>query len=179
MKILYAIQGTGNGHLARAYDVIPELQKYGTVDLLLSGNQCDISLPWEIKYRFHGLSFMFGKTGGLDILKTFLNIRPLRFINEIFSVPVADYDLIVNDFEPIVAWACKLKQVSCISLSHQSAVLHPHMPLPDKKDWLGKFILQHYAPTNEQYGFHFNKMGDSIHTPIIRKDIRKATSSQP
>ena len=46
MKILYAIQGTGNGHVSRAYEVVPELQKYGKVDLLLSGNQCDIELPW-------------------------------------------------------------------------------------------------------------------------------------
>ena len=27
MKILYAIQGTGNGHISRARDIIPVLQK--------------------------------------------------------------------------------------------------------------------------------------------------------
>ena len=33
MKILFAIQGTGNGHLSRARDVYPELLKYGQVDV--------------------------------------------------------------------------------------------------------------------------------------------------
>ena len=37
MKILYAIQGTGNGHLSRAIDVIPALKKIGQVDVLVSG----------------------------------------------------------------------------------------------------------------------------------------------
>jgi UDP:flavonoid glycosyltransferase YjiC (YdhE family) len=32
MKILYAIQGTGNGHIARAFDVIPHLKRHGEVD---------------------------------------------------------------------------------------------------------------------------------------------------
>jgi UDP:flavonoid glycosyltransferase YjiC (YdhE family) len=34
MKILYAVQGTGNGHVSRACDVIPELKKYAQVDIL-------------------------------------------------------------------------------------------------------------------------------------------------
>ena len=32
MKILYAIQGTGNGHLSRAKDVFPALQNRADVD---------------------------------------------------------------------------------------------------------------------------------------------------
>ena len=37
MKILYAIQGTGNGHLSRAIDVIPDLKKIVKVDVFVSG----------------------------------------------------------------------------------------------------------------------------------------------
>ena len=36
MKVLYAIQGTGNGHLSRAKDVIPALLKRVQVDILIS-----------------------------------------------------------------------------------------------------------------------------------------------
>ena len=39
MKILYAIQGTGNGHLSRAVDIVPELKKFGNLDLFVSGAQ--------------------------------------------------------------------------------------------------------------------------------------------
>ena len=57
MKILYAIQGTGNGHLSRAKDVIPALQKHADVDILISGIQADIDLSYPVKYRYKGLMF--------------------------------------------------------------------------------------------------------------------------
>jgi len=71
VKILYAIQGTGNGHLSRAEDVIPALREYGELDLFVSGAQADIKLSYPIKYTSKGLSFYFGKRGGIDFLKTF------------------------------------------------------------------------------------------------------------
>ena len=64
MKILYAIQGTGNGHLSRARDIIPILPKKGDLDILVSGSQVDVQLPYHVKYMFTGLSFVFGKAGG-------------------------------------------------------------------------------------------------------------------
>ncbi len=47
MRILYAIQGTGNGHISRARDIIPYLQEKGAVDLLISGIQSDVDLPMK------------------------------------------------------------------------------------------------------------------------------------
>lgn len=61
MKILYAIQGTGNGHVSRAREVIPILQQYGDVDLLISGTQADVGLPYPVKYQLNGFGFVFGK----------------------------------------------------------------------------------------------------------------------
>src|SRR5690606_1491313 len=72
MKILYAIQGTGNGHLSRAMDIVPLLQKRGYVNVLVSGVQGDLNLPFPVKYQFKGLSFIFGKKGGVDMYNTFL-----------------------------------------------------------------------------------------------------------
>lgn len=174
MKILYAIQGTGNGHMARAYEVIPELQKYGKVDIVVSGTQCNIDLPWPIKYRYYGISFIFGKKGGINWLSTIKTLRPFQFIKDIFTIPVRDYDLVLNDFEPVVAWACVLKQVACIGLSHQSAVLHTNAPKPTKANRLGELILRYYAPVKKSFGFHFNALDKSNSTPVIRKDIRLA-----
>ena len=79
MKILYAIQGTGNGHISRARDIVPILQKKGDVDILISGIQADVSLPYPVKYTFKGLSFIFGKNGGIDLIKTYKksNVRNL------------------------------------------------------------------------------------------------------
>src|SRR5690606_21367903 len=124
MKILYAIQGTGNGHLSRARDIIPILQKKGTVDILISGIQADIILPFPIKYRFYGLSFIFGKKGGVDILETLKKGDLKKLIMEIRQLPIEEYDLVINDFEPVSAWACFLRGKKCISLSHQSVILN-------------------------------------------------------
>ena len=61
MKLLYAIQATGNGHISRAKELIPLLQKHVEVDVLLSGTSADIELGLPVRYRFKGLSFVFGK----------------------------------------------------------------------------------------------------------------------
>lgn len=172
MKILFAIQGTGNGHLSRARDVYPELCKYGEVDVLVSGIQADVKVPFPVKYQYYGMSFIFGKRGGVSILKTAQKLKLFKLIKDIRKLPVEDYDLVVNDFEPVSAWACKLKNKPCIGLSHQAAVLAPNAPKPEKSDLKGVLILKYYAPVTAAYGFHFRSFGENIFTPIIRKEVR-------
>lgn len=173
MKILYAIQGTGNGHLSRALDVIPCLQKHGEVDILVSGIQGDLKLPFNVKFELKGLSFIFGKKGGVDLLKTVTRSHPRKLYQSIQKLPVEDYDLVINDFEPVSAWACFLKNKSCIALSHQAAVLSKDFPQPEETDKLGKLILQNYAPADFKYGFHFKGNDVDIFTPVVRKQVRE------
>ncbi|WP_166335938.1 glycosyltransferase family protein [Sphingobacterium chungjuense] len=173
MKILYAVQGTGNGHLSRAMDVIPCLQQHGEVDVLISGIQADLTLPFEVKYKLHGLSFIFGKHGGVDLWRTFMSSTVRKFSKEINSLPVDQYDLVINDFEPISAWACHLKDIPCIGLSHQIGALDPLSPKPPESDTLGKFIMKNYAPASISYGFHFKSYSDRIYTPVIRQSVRE------
>ncbi len=172
MKILYAIQGTGNGHLSRSMDIVPILQQMGNVDVLVSGMQGDLTLPFPVKYKFHGMGFIFGKSGGVDLWKSFYKAKLRLFIKEINQLPVERYDLVINDFEPVSAWACNLKNKFCIGLSHQAAVISPNAPVPDDVDLMGKFILNHYAPVNVQYGFHFAQFDKNTFTPVIRKQVR-------
>jgi uncharacterized protein (TIGR00661 family) len=172
MKILYAVQGTGNGHLSRAKDIIPILRKRCETDILVSGTQADVSLPFEIKYRLQGFSFIFGQKGGVDMWNTYVNMNAKRLRNEIRSLPVKDYDFVINDFEPVSAWACLINKVPCVSLSHQAAVLEKNSPLPEKKDLFGRFILRNYAPSSVQFGFHFCRYSKNIYTPVIRDEIR-------
>ena len=49
LKILYAFQGTGNGHVARARDLVPRLSTRANVDVLIAGTQSDLELDFEIK----------------------------------------------------------------------------------------------------------------------------------
>lgn len=172
MKILFAIQGTGNGHLSRARDVYPELTKYGEVDVLISGIQADVEVPFPVKYKKYGMSFIFGKRGGVDIIETVRRSNLIKLIHDIRNFPIEQYDLVINDFEPISAWACKLKRLPCIGLSHQSAVLNENAPQPKEHDWKGELVLKYYAPVTDAYGFHFKEYSKNIFTPVIRKQVR-------
>ena len=172
MKILYAIQGTGNGHLARAEDIIPLLKEYGDLDLFVSGAQADIKLSYPVKYKSKGLSFFFGMSGGIDFLKTFRQNSSKEVYKEIKKFPVEKYDLVINDFEPISAWACRKREVPCIALSHQSALLSPKVPRPKKIDPIGEWILHNYAPIENHVSFHFEKYDKNIFTPVIRSAVR-------
>lgn len=175
MRVLYAIQGTGNGHLSRAREIIPILNKKCDLDILISGNQADVHLDHPIKYRFKGLSFIFGKKGGVDLLKTFTNSNLKLLKNDIHNLPVQDYDLILNDFEPVSAWAAQKAKIPCIALSHQAAVLDPKAPKPKKSDIIGKQILKYYAPSTIKRAFHFQSYSEDIYTPVIRSEIRNLT----
>ncbi|MAY85096.1 MAG: glycosyl transferase [Flavobacteriales bacterium] len=178
MKLLYAIQGTGNGHVSRAIELIPYFKEQADVDILISGIQSDLSLPFEVKYAYKGMSFVFGKKGGIDLLNTYMKNHIHRFISEVRSLPVEEYDLIINDFEPISAWAAYFKGLPAVALSNQAATEFPNMKTSINDDIVGKFILNHYAPTTSQYGFHYKPYAPHIFTPIIRKEIRELKTSE-
>jgi uncharacterized protein (TIGR00661 family) len=175
MNILYAIQGTGNGHLSRAVDIIPELKKHGKLDLFVSGAQAEIVLPYPVKYKSKGLSFYFGKQGGINFLKTFQKNSSKDVIKEINNFPVDKYDLVVNDFEPITAWACRKKEIPIIGLSHQSALLSKKAPRPKVIDPFGEWMLKNYAPIKKYVGFHFEQYDKNIFTPVVRAAIREVS----
>ena len=173
-RILYAIQGTGNGHLSRALDVVPLLQaRCAQLDVLVSGPPADLPLPFEVRHHAQGMGFLFGKKGGINFVKTFLQFNSAKFLHEVRHLPVESYDLVISDFEPVSSWACKLRHVPCVALSHQSAVLHPAAPRPDREDPAGRAVLRHYAPSTAQYGFHFRPYAPGIATPVIRQQVRE------
>lgn len=174
MKILYALQATGNGHISRANEILPILETMASVDVLLSGTQADVGLNHHIKYRRKGLSFVFGKKGGVDLIRTFKQMKTKRFLEEMRSIPVEAYDLVINDFEPLSAWACRNKNVPCIAMSHQYAVIGKKAPLPKKYDPMAWLILRYYAPCSMGIGFHFQEYDDATFTPVIRSEIRNA-----
>lgn len=172
MKILYAIQGTGNGHISMAMEIVPELKKYADVDVLISGNQVELNLPFKTEYRKFGLGFYFGKNGGIDFQRTLKSISFKRLFNEIKSLPIKKYDLVISDFEPVSAWASKIHNIPSIGLSHQFALLDPACPLPKKTRFFDKLILRYYAPTKQKIGFHYKSYSESIQTPVIRAQVR-------
>ena len=51
LKIFYAIQATGNGHITRAMELMPYLKQYGDVDVFLSGSNSNLAFDTRTKYH--------------------------------------------------------------------------------------------------------------------------------
>lgn len=171
-RILYAIQGTGNGHVARAREIVPILQKYGALDLLLSGDQSEVALDQPIRYQLKGFTFLYNRKGGISYWRTLWKNNFFKLWKDIRSLPVHEYDLVINDFEFTSAWACKLRKQKCYALGHQAAFRSSKVPRPNKKSWLGEFILQWYAPAQQGIGFHFDHFDHFVFPPVIRAEVR-------
>lgn len=177
LRLLYAVQGTGNGHVARAQALLPLLQAQPSVqvDVVVSGTLVDVSLPMEPRFTYSGISFRYGKKGGIDWFRTFWANSWWKCIRDVWTTPVHEYDLVLNDFEPITAYACRIRNVRSIEISHQSGVRHPNAARPRFKDPLAEWVLAHFAPAPRCLGFHFTARGANYRTPVIRPAVRGLT----
>lgn len=180
MKILFAVQGTGNGHIVRASELIPAFQAVPGIDVavMISGTQHEIDLPFDVQYRKKGLSFVFGKSGGIDYYHTFRQLNFRQLVKDIRQLPVKNYDLIISDFEPVSVRAARLRGVPCIGLSNQAAINHPLSPQPQRPDRPSQWISENYAPTDHAIGMHYNSFHNNIFTPVIRQSVRQLTPTR-
>ena len=172
LKILYAFQGTGNGHVARARDLVPRLSSRASVDVLIAGTQSDLELDFEIKYRCYGLTMVYDSKGAVSYWRSFLKNRPIRFIKDVLYLPVRDYDAVFIDFEAVASYACLFRGVRSLQLSHQAAFWSKNTPRPKKNVWHWEWIIANMSPSKYAIGFHFENYDDFILPPIIRKEIR-------
>lgn len=174
MKIFYAVQATGNGHISRAMELLPYLQRYGAVDIFLSGNNSHLAIDAPIKYRSKGLSLYFNSTGGLDYWKILRGFHPLNLRKEIHELPVEKYDLVINDFEYITSAACAKKKIPSVQLGHQASFQSTLTPRPATKNTIGEWILTNYAKATHNIGLHFERYDDFILPPVIKQEILDA-----
>ena len=159
MKIFYAVQATGNGHIARALEIIPYLEQYGQVDVFLSGSNSSLQTTLPVTYKSRGLSLFYGKRGGLNYMQMAYSFSPIKIWKEAKALPVEKYDLVINDFECITSLACRLKNIPFIHFGHQASFISPSVPRPIHKDLIGEWILKKYVSCKNAVGLHFEKIG--------------------
>lgn len=174
MKIFYAIQATGNGHISRATQLYPYLKKFGSVDFFLSGNNASLDIDLPIKFRSAGCSLHYSKCGGLNYWDIVKNIRPRQIYKDADALPLKDYDVIINDFDSVTSLACKMQKVHSVQFGHQASFVSDNTPRPEKRSIMGEMILKHYAPSPKHIGLHFEKYDSFIHPPIIKDEIVQA-----
>tara|TARA_B100001287_G_scaffold267087_1_gene261759 strand:+ start:163 stop:1146 length:984 start_codon:yes stop_codon:yes gene_type:complete len=168
MKILYSIQGTGNGHLSRAHYIYKILKKITkNIDVLIAGNNYSLKPNIPIKYKISGISFVI-VNGRIDYLKTISNFDLLKPFLDQKKIPFKSYDLIISDFEPISAWSSLRFSIPSIHISHQASFIEKNVPRPTRKNLMGEYVMKYFCPTNDYIGLHYQNYGDNISEPIVQ-----------
>jgi uncharacterized protein (TIGR00661 family) len=168
MKILYGVQGTGNGHVTRARIMAKAFAAKGVdVDWVFSGRPREDFFDMQAFGDFQsyrGLTFAV-KSGRILYLKTALQANLMQLNDDIKKVDVDGYDLIINDFEPVSAHAAKRAGKKVIGISHQNAFLHN---IPKKNNNLvTDWFMQNFAPVTQAIGLHWHHFNQPILPPLI------------
>ena len=110
MRILFGVQGTGNGHISRSRTLARALKSRGVaVDYLFSGRAADgyFEMGEFGDYRtFPGITFA-SHQGRISGWRTLKGLSPLRFWQDLRALDCREYDLVISDFEPLSAHAAR------------------------------------------------------------------------
>ena len=169
MKVLYGVQATGNGHITRARVMAPALKQAGVdVDYLFSGRPADELFDMELFGDYQtrrGLTFYMGEGAKVKSWDTLTSNSLSTLIRDIKSLDVQSYDLILSDFEPVTAWAAKLRGKKSIGIAHQYAFMHK---LPDGwRSLMLRLGVQIFAPVTIPVGVHWDHFNRTIVPPLI------------
>ena len=168
MKILYGVNSFGNGHITRSRVMAKELKKAGhDVTYLFSGRKPEKFFDMEefgdsVIYK-KGLQFYI-EDGKVNLYKTIKNNDLLQVIKDVYSLNV-NYDLIITDYEPITAWAAKIKQKQSIGIGHQYAFTK-NIPISHANKFM-LYMMNKFAPVDIELGLHWDSFNQNILPPII------------
>ncbi|MEX2366934.1 MAG: MJ1255/VC2487 family glycosyltransferase [Pseudohongiellaceae bacterium] len=167
MKILYGVQGTGNGHISRANAMAQAMQAYPElqVDWLLSGREKSSGCGGIDPFLWReGMTFVVS-AGRVDVLKTIKKNNLLQFRRDVGSLDLSPYELIISDYEPVVSHAARKRGLPVTGIGHQYAFNHK-IPMRGANPVV-KSIMKHYAPVTHSVGLHWHHFDCPILPPII------------
>jgi uncharacterized protein (TIGR00661 family) len=168
MRILYGVQGTGNGHITRARALNGYFKQFGfEVDFLFSGRAPQAYFDMQEfgeDWRCHrGLTFAH-QAGEINLLKTLRNNDFVELLKDVRNLQLDAYDLVITDFEPITAHAARLQGVPSLGIGHQYAFLHD---VPTAGETLiSQQLLRQFAPAQNSLGLHWHHFNSPILPPI-------------
>ncbi|MFH2093333.1 MAG: MJ1255/VC2487 family glycosyltransferase [Pseudomonadota bacterium] len=180
MRILYGVQGTGNGHVSRSTRIIDCLQKRGiTVDVIFSG--CDTDKVYDQSVIgepafFKGFTFSV-RDGRIHYLDTIQQLSIRQFVKDVQSFDASAYDLVITDFEPVSSRIAGKNKLPCIGIGHQYAFLHD-IPM-DRSSLLSRWIIQHFAVADHSIGMHWHHFGQPIVPPVIPGGVTSSDTMDP
>jgi uncharacterized protein (TIGR00661 family) len=175
MRFLYAVNGTGYGHVSRAKLLIAELKKHGSVELLVSCEDRPLDFGHEVTYRFPGFHFEFSN-GRVDVFKCIRNNSIVGFVKDMRSLDLRQYDYVISDFEPMSCWRSKIQQTNNLTqISNQAAFQHSELPRYKKKNFIFETFTRNFCPAKNNIAIHYDRYNDKIYYPLLNPEIINAT----
>ncbi|WP_223788252.1 MJ1255/VC2487 family glycosyltransferase [Marinicella meishanensis] len=174
MKILYGVQGTGNGHITRARAMAQALDRHQfEVDYLFSGrpesDYFDLACFKHRRYK-RGLTFVICD-GQIKYLKSAMHNNLWQFHRDVKNLDLSPYDAVLCDFEPITARACRRQNKPAIGIGHQYVFNH-HVP-QQKPNWITRQVYRRFAPVTDGIGMHWHH----FHAPILPPMVEPVTTT--
>jgi uncharacterized protein (TIGR00661 family) len=168
MRVLYGVQGTGNGHITRARFMAGAMAKRGIeVDWVFSGRDRQKLFDMDVFGSFQcfrGLTFQV-HNGKVDLRRTINDASMSELWSDIRKISPEQYDLVLTDFEPVVAWSARRLGVPCIGFGHQYAFAHD---IPKAgHSVVSEAIMRWFAPATVGLGAHWHHFNSDILPPII------------
>jgi uncharacterized protein (TIGR00661 family) len=168
LRILYGVQGTGNGHISRSREIIRHLKADGhEVRVMVSGRKP--TLLWEMEVfepfvALEGLTFST-KRGRLRYIQTARRLNFFKFYSDIRRFDARGIDVVITDFEPVSARIARRHRLPSIGVGHQYAFGH-RIPIAGF-DPAAVYVIRNFAPADHCLGLHWHHFGQPILPPVI------------
>lgn len=168
MKILYGVQGTGQGHISRARAMAQALRRHDIeVTWLFSGRRrqdlFDMDCFGQFEHR-RGLTFVTND-GQIRPIASLAANNLAEFARDVRALDPGAFDIVVSDFEPVSAWAARRAGIRTIGIGHQYA-FGPRTPRAGQS-WWAERLLAHFAPVSQPLGLHWHRYGSNVLPPIV------------
>lgn len=168
MKILYGVQATGQGHISRARAMARAFANHDVdVTWLFSGRPrerlFDMAPFGSYEHR-RGLTFTT-RQGRICYPSTVRDNNVLLFLRDIRDLDLSPYQLVVTDYEPVTAWAARIRGRPSIGIGHQYA-FGTHTPVAGA-DWLSRTVMRNFAPVDTALGLHWYPYAHNVLPPIL------------
>lgn len=174
MKILFGVQGTGNGHISRSRELCSRLREAGhEVEVIISGRreselkEVDVFEPYRV---LKGMTLVTHR-GKMNYVETLFQMDLARLMADVLSLDLSGVDLVITDFEPVTSTAARLRNVLAVGFGHQYA-FKTDIPVA-KGTAIEKYTLMNFATAKYNVGLHWHHFNEPIFPPVIPEYLYK------
>jgi uncharacterized protein (TIGR00661 family) len=168
MKILFGVQGTGNGHISRSRELVRKLKENGhDVGVIISGRKEEDLKEIEIFEPYRVMKGMTLATykGRLNYIETMFQLDLVRLMSDILMLDTSGTDLIITDFDPITSMVARLRNIPSMGFGHQYAFRYD-VPIA-RGNIFEKYTLLNFAPARYNAGLHWSHFNQPVFPPVI------------